>query len=43
MSNERPTLKEAEAAVRTLIEFAGDNPEREGVVATPSRVARAAP
>ena len=41
MSNERPTLKEAEAAVRTLIEFAGDNPEREGVVATPSRVARA--
>ncbi len=30
-----------EAAVRTLIRAAGDNPEREGLVDTPARVARA--
>lgn len=38
---ERPTLSEAEAAVRTLIAWAGDDPEREGLVDTPGRVARA--
>ena len=32
---------EAEAAVRTLIEWAGDDPEREGLRDTPVRVARA--
>jgi len=32
---------EAEAAVRTLIEWAGDDPEREGLRDTPERVARA--
>jgi GTP cyclohydrolase I len=32
---------EAEAAVRTLIRWAGDDPEREGLLETPSRVARA--
>lgn len=37
----RPTLAEAEAAVRTLIRWAGDNPDREGLVGTPNRVARA--
>lgn len=37
----RPTREEAEAAVRTLILWAGDNPDREGLLATPSRVARA--
>jgi len=36
-----PTQAEAEAAVRTLIEWAGDNPDREGLVDTPARVARA--
>jgi GTP cyclohydrolase I len=36
--NPRPTREEAEAAVRTLIAFAGDNPEREGLVETPKRV-----
>ena len=41
MSDKRPTMEEAEAAIRTLIEFAGDDPNREGVLATPSRVARA--
>lgn len=32
---------EAEAAVRTLIRWAGDNPNREGLRETPQRVARA--
>ena len=31
---------EAEAAVRTLIQWAGDNPDREGLVETPKRVAK---
>ena len=34
----RPTRQEAEAAVRTLIAFAGDHPDREGLVETPQRV-----
>ena len=34
----RPTRVEAEQAVRTLIEWAGDNPEREGLIDTPKRV-----
>ena len=34
----RPSRDEAEAAVRTLIAFAGDNPGREGLVETPKRV-----
>jgi len=34
----RPSRGEAEAAVRTLIAFAGDRPEREGLVETPKRV-----
>lgn len=37
----RPTRAEAEAAVRTLIGWAGDDPDREGLVETPSRVVRA--
>ncbi|MCY4050139.1 MAG: GTP cyclohydrolase I FolE [Gammaproteobacteria bacterium] len=37
----RPTQSEAEAAVRTLIEWAGDNPDREGLRGTPGRVVRA--
>lgn len=37
----RPTQSEAEAAVRTLIEWAGDDPDREGLLDTPGRVARA--
>lgn len=36
-----PSRKEAEAAVRTLIRWAGDDPEREGLLDTPARVARA--
>jgi GTP cyclohydrolase I len=38
---EGPTQKEAEAAVRTLIEWAGDDPAREGLLETPMRVAKA--
>ena len=37
----RPTRAEAEAAVRTLILWAGDEPEREGLRQTPARVVRA--
>jgi GTP cyclohydrolase IA len=37
----RPTREEAEAAVRTLIQWTGDDPDREGLLATPSRVVRA--
>ena len=36
----RPTQEEAEEAVRTLILWAGDDPEREGLLETPARVAR---
>ena len=37
----RPSREEAEAAVRTLIAWAGDDPDREGLLDTPYRVARA--
>src|SRR5579875_3531469 len=36
----RPSAAEAEAAVRTLIRWAGDDPDREGLVDTPGRVTR---
>lgn len=38
---EKPSRDEAEAAVRTLIAWAGDNPEREGLIDTPKRVVNA--
>jgi GTP cyclohydrolase IA len=37
----RPTRSDAEGAVRTLIRWAGDDPDREGLAGTPARVARA--
>ncbi|MGV6801628.1 MAG: GTP cyclohydrolase I FolE [bacterium] len=37
----RPTRAEAEEAVRTLIRWAGDDPQREGLLDTPRRVTRA--
>ena len=37
----RPTREEAMEAVRTLIAWAGDDPDREGLVDTPRRVAKA--
>ncbi len=36
----RPTREAAEEAVRTLIRWAGDDPAREGLIDTPSRVVR---
>jgi GTP cyclohydrolase I len=36
----KPTQADAEAAVRTLIEWAGDDPDREGLLDTPKRVAK---
>ena len=36
-----PTRDQAEKAVKTLIEWAGDNPDREGLVETPKRVVKA--
>ena len=37
----RPSREEAEAAVRTLIRWAGDDPAREGLIDTPKRVVKA--
>jgi GTP cyclohydrolase I len=37
---EKPSRAEAEAAVRTLLRWAGDDPDREGLKATPDRVVR---
>ena len=36
----RPTREEAEAAVRVLLRWAGEDPTREGLIDTPSRVVR---
>ena len=40
MTDKTITQADAEAAVRTLIEWAGDDPDREGLLDTPARVAR---
>ena len=37
----RPTRKEAEHAVKTLLNWVGEDPDREGLRATPARVAKA--
>lgn len=36
-----PTQTEVEAAVRTLLRWTGDNPDREGLIDTPMRMAKA--
>jgi GTP cyclohydrolase I len=36
----KPTRKEAEDAVKTLISWAGDDPTREGLIETPKRVVK---
>jgi GTP cyclohydrolase I len=38
---QRPRQEDAEEAVRTLIRWAGDDPQREGLLGTPDRVVRA--
>jgi len=40
LQSTRPSREAAEAAVRTLIEWAGDDPERPGLRGTPDRVVR---
>jgi len=40
-ADNRPSREEAEEAVRTLLRWAGENPEREGLKDTPARVTRA--
>ncbi|MBP0439854.1 GTP cyclohydrolase I FolE [Tianweitania sediminis] len=40
-AQKRPTQAEVEAAVRTLLLWTGDNPDREGLLDTPMRVAKA--
>jgi GTP cyclohydrolase I len=40
MTRPTPTQADAEAAVRTLLEWAGDDPGREGLQDTPKRVAK---
>lgn len=37
----RPSLAEAEEAVRTILRFVGEDPSRDGLLETPSRVVRA--
>jgi len=37
----KPDRAEVEAAIRTIIRWSGDNPDREGLIETPARVTRA--
>jgi GTP cyclohydrolase IA len=39
--SERPSRSEVEAAFRTILRWTGDDPDREGLVETPARAARA--
>ena len=39
--DEKPSRQEAENAVKVLIEWAGDDPSREGLIETPKRVVKA--
>lgn len=41
MAPKKPTAKQAEEAVRTLLLWAGDDPTREGLIDTPKRVVKA--
>jgi GTP cyclohydrolase I len=38
---DRPTRADVEAAIRTIIRFTGEDPERDGLKETPARVAKA--
>jgi GTP cyclohydrolase IA len=40
LHGDKPSREEAEAAVRTLLRWAGDDPDREGLLDTPKRVTR---
>ena len=41
LKSSSPSIEEAKEAVRTLISWAGDDPEREGLLDTPDRVVKA--
>jgi len=41
MKSDRPDRVDVEAAFRTIIEWTGDDPERDGLIDTPARLARA--
>lgn len=41
MTHKKPSREEAEAAVRVLLQWAGDDPDRDGLIDTPARVVRA--
>ncbi|PPR60555.1 MAG: GTP cyclohydrolase 1 [Alphaproteobacteria bacterium MarineAlpha4_Bin2] len=41
MTNVGVSREEVEAAIRKLIQWAGDDPDREGLIDTPKRVAKA--
>ena len=41
ISKNYPSEEEAKEAVKTLIAWAGDNPDREGLIETPKRVINA--
>ncbi|KAB7615512.1 GTP cyclohydrolase I FolE [Amylibacter sp. SFDW26] len=41
LAETRPSREEAEDAVRTLLRWAGDDPDREGLLDTPARVTKA--
>ena len=38
---DKPSRAEVEAAVRTILRWCGDNPDRDGLIETPARVTRA--
>ena len=40
-TSNRPDRVEVEAAFRTIIRWAGDDPDRDGLIETPARIARA--
>ncbi|KEG20143.1 GTP cyclohydrolase I FolE [Bartonella bacilliformis] len=40
LSGECPSLKEVEKAIRTLLLWVGENPDREGLLETPKRIAK---
>ena len=41
VTTKKPSREEAEGAVRVLLEWAGDDPTRDGLIDTPARVVRA--
>ena len=40
-NDEKPSRKEAEEAVRVLLKYVGEDPDREGLIETPKRVVKA--